>query len=301
MVLRKNRVLSVRGDGIRIAGGASGVIVDRNTVSDNEGRGVAVLDTASVEVTDNDVLSNGGTGLYADAGASVTNRGNLGSASGAAYEGPWDAGETPAALTGADEADQVTRRAAAWIRADAGGTVASLVPPPLEVDPKDRIFGAAVRIPAGALSRDALVTVAQTTEDLPDLPGYLFLTMPVTRITADAGELQGTATVFLPVLAGFSLETARVFRLNGNAWEEVPVQAPADYGRTFLHQRISFQVSSLGTYAVGLDLPMQDPGDPGGGGGCGLAPGSGGTAWDGLFLLLAAAWPAALRRRRRRR
>jgi hypothetical protein len=171
--------------------------------------------------------------------------------------------------------------------------VALLDPPNILTDPINSIFGTSIFIPPDVLSGDTLVTIATSTEAVPPLPVTFDFAMSVVEISLENASLTGQATVTLPVLASFSSETARVFHLIGGTWEEVNLSSNQNYGETFLHQQVSFDVTSLSSFVLVIDLPRVDPGDSGGSSGCGLQKarvpqGKGGSILDLLTLMLPA-------------
>ncbi|MEK6776631.1 MAG: right-handed parallel beta-helix repeat-containing protein [bacterium] len=267
-----NAIQSNFGYGVQVGGSSTAVTLDRNTISGNGASGINLTGTASVTITDNAITSNKAYGILSDSTGTITNSGNYLSAnSSGSYSGVSNTSETPASVVGATSAGKLTAEAAAWIRPDTGGTVAVLDPPYVFNDQITSIFGASVTFGSGVLSTDTLITISTSTETLPSLPvsNIFALMMPVMDIS---GSLTGQATITMPVLASYSTENARVFQLVNGTWEEITSLTTSNYGKTFLHQQVSFTAGSLGTFVLVIDPPVIDPGDTGGGGGggCGL-------------------------------
>jgi len=294
VTVNHNAIQSNFGYGVQVGGVSSGINLDRNTISGNGASGIYLTETASVSITDNSITSNKAYGILSTSTGTVTNTGNYLSANGSgAYSGVSNTSETPAAAVGASSTGKLTAETAAWISAGSGGAVAVLDPPDVILDPITSIFGASVTFGSGALSTDTPVTLSISTETLPSLPILYRYAMPVVDISLKEGSLTGQAAVTLPVLASYSAESARVFHLVNGTWEEITSLTKSNYGKTFLHQQVSFTAGSLGAFALVIDLPVIDSGDTGGGGGggCGLQrspawSSQGGGSLDPLLFLL---------------
>ncbi len=285
-----NAIRSNFGDGVQVGGASTGINLNRNTVDGNSGRGILVADAAEATITDNLITSNE-IGIESTSSGTVTNSGNSLSGNTTDYVGSLNQNESAASAVGATSAGKQITEAAAWIVQAAGGTAAVLDPPLVLVDLITSVFGTSVTLPAGAISADTRVTISETRESLPALPIAFDFAMPVVTFELQDADLTGTATITLPVLASFDTDQTRVFQLSGNSWQEIKGWTKHDHGQTAVHQQISFETQSLGTFALVLDLPVLDPGDPGGGGGCALAKGrvTGPTrsaALDGLLGLV---------------
>ncbi|NOY52851.1 MAG: hypothetical protein GXP58_04440 [Deltaproteobacteria bacterium] len=268
------------GTGITVAGNGTGIILNRDTLSGNAGSGIRLTGNASTTLTDNTITQNGGYGMEATSAPTVTNSGNAltGNTSGSYSSTSIFSVDTPADITGTSSTGQVIAQSVAWIPAATGGTVPLIEPPVVLSDPIYSLFGASITFPAGALSEDTRVTISKSTASYPSLPITFNYPMPLAEFSLEQGTLNGTATVTLPVLAGYDTDTARVFHLNGNTWEEVTAAPPVGNAVTSLetktiaavHQQVSFRTTGMGSFILVIDLPLLDHGDPGSGGGCAL-------------------------------
>ncbi len=296
------------GDSIQVAGSGTGITLNRNTISDNSGRGILVSDATDANITDNLITSNE-IGIESTSTGTVVNSGNSLSDNTTDYVGSLNQNESPASTVGASFAGKLIAEAAGWIAQAAGGTVAVLDPPSVSAAPITSLFGTSLALPEAAMPQDALVMISETRETVPALPIAFDFSMPLVTFELQNADLTGTATITLPVLAGYDMDQARVFQLSGSSWQEITGWAKHDHGQTAVHQQISFETNTLGTFALVLDLPVLDPGDPGGGGGCALASETAtgrapSAALDGLlclfpllYLMLRRIWVAARPRR----
>ncbi len=268
------------GTGITVAGNGSGITLNRDTLSGNHESGILFTGNALATLTDNTIAQNGGYGMEATGAPTVTNSGNAltGNISGPYSDTAIFSADTPADIAGASSTEQVIAQSTAWIPAASGGAVALIEPPAVLSDPIASLFGTSISFPAGALSEDTRVTIEKSTASYPSLPITFNYPMPVVAFSLEQGTLTGTATITLPVLAGYDTDAARVFHLVGNSWKEITAAPPAGRSVTTLdtttiaavHQQVSFQTNGLGTFILVIDLPLLDHGDPGGGGGCTL-------------------------------
>ncbi len=271
-----NAIRSNFGDGVQVTVAGTGITLNRNSISGHSGRGILISGSADAAITDNLITSNE-VGIESSSTGTVTNSGNALSSNTTDYIDPLGSlnqNESPASAVGATSAGKKISQAAAWITAASGGTVAVLDPPAATVDPITSLFGASIALPPNAISQDTRVTIFETRESVPALPGTFGFPMPLAAFELENADLVGTATITLPVLAGFDTDTARVYRLSGNRWQEITGLTKHDHGQTAVHQQVSFETETLGTFALVVDLPILDRGDPGGGSGCALSRGS---------------------------
>ncbi len=264
VTINNNAIQTNFGHGIQVED-SSAVTIDRNTLSSNGGNGIDVADAAAVTVTDNFIVLNNEYGISSSSTVTVMNSGNFVSDNKIdSYNGNVDQqNETPAAEVGATSIGLITWESAAWIENAMGGTVAVIDSPNVLVDPLSSLFGASITVQPGSMTSDTVVTVAQSQEALPALPIAFDIAMPVVQISLNSASLinNSTATVTLPVLAGFDPGTARVFRLvNNNSWEEITPLTRLRHLDTepSLHQRVSFEsdISQTETFELVIALPL---------------------------------------------
>jgi hypothetical protein len=162
--------------------------------------------------------------------------------------------------------------------------VSFLDPPDVREDPITSLFGTSISFAPNVLSQDTLVSISTSFESVPALPISFNYAMPVAEISLEQGQLDGKATITLPVLASYGVERARVFHLVKNDWKEIDLSGQKNYGESFLHQQVDFEVNSLSTFVLVIELPFVDSGDTGGGGGCHLGRGRGPSNVSGISL-----------------
>ncbi len=275
ITLDNNWIRDNFGAGIEVGGNGTGIVLNRDTLSGNSGSGIRITGSASVTITDNLVSGNQGYGMESSSSPSVTNSGNsvtdntLGAYS---NSNVFQTGETAADPVGASSTGRLIAESAAFLRAGTGGTVAFITPPDVLTDPIRSLFGTGITIGASTISEDTVVTIYQSTETLPALPVSFNYAMPVAEFRLENGDLTGTASITLPVLASYDTDTARVFHLTGGVWKEMTPLTPVNHQEIALHQQVSFSTNSLSPFALVISLPFLDSGDPGGGaGGCSVS------------------------------
>lgn len=310
--VENNSILANRGTGIEVNDGGPNISLTRNTIAGNGGSGIAVFGAGEVTVVGNEISENDGYGLEGGTDTVVNNSDNgveNNEAGNYSDSGTFNRDETAAEETGITSSGKTYGESAAWLTSAKGGTVAVLDPSSgYQAGVFDSPFGASVTVAPNALSDDTHLVFSTSTETLPALTVAFSFPVQSTPVTVTLDQGSGNGTLTLPLRAGYSADTGRVFKLvDGERWEEInevtPLKPMAGLTEPTLPQMVRFDsdLEAEKTFVVVADLPIVPLADTGVGGGCRVPageqkPGPAVVSLDLILLLL----PLLFLNRRRR-